>query len=205
MINLREINKFLRIEQGEYLELPRRERRVVRLELNTAEPCQLKLQTGPREQDMRFLANVVGRETVEFVAEGPVTIWPDSDGEVWVWTSEVESSAVVVADAATFTKIATRKARNPELERVALKMQQNMERRFQMLAGDVERMARENEQLRAASKPKPEAKAKEAKPNGDAAGAVREAGGGAPAGDAGKAGGPGKKEGGEADDGDNAS
>lgn len=161
MINLDEITRMVRVMPGEGLELPG-ERRRVRLELNTAEPCQIVLQTGP--DDLRFLVNVCGRETVTFIAEGDVCLWPSSDGEVWWWCPEMETTSVAVPDAETFTKIAERRPRNHELERVAAKMAENANRRMAALEGrfgrEVDALRRENETLKTEVKrgnPKPAA------------------------------------------------
>lgn len=172
MRNLEEIGKFLKLPEGEVIVLDSAKRRVVVLELNTAAPCQLKLQTGA--SDLRFLANVEGRETLRFIADGPVTIHADCDDEVWWWTPEVERTATRV-DAETFTKIATRRARNPEMERVIQKMQANMERRMAAVMGDVQKVVSglqaENARLR---------RDDGAAGDGKAAGMVPDASGGKP-------------------------
>nr|QJB21439.1 MAG: hypothetical protein [Microvirus sp.] len=168
MINLEEVSRFVRCPEGQGLELPG-ERRRVRLEVNTSAPCQIMLQTGP--DDMRFLVNVNGRETVQFIAPGPVTLWPDCDGEVWWWTSEMETTATVIEEPEIFTKIAERKPRNPELERIAAKMQENADRRMAQLMGQVgnvvAELRQENESLKKAKKGKSDGNAA-ATDNGDA-------------------------------------
>lgn len=125
-IRLEEIGKFVLAKPGTGIGLPG-ERRRVRLELNTQGPCQIMFDYG--DDDLRFLATVEGRETVEFIADGPVRLFPDCEGQVWWWTSELESSAIV-SDAPTFTKIAEREARNIELERIVRKASENQERRM---------------------------------------------------------------------------
>jgi len=151
VLNLNEISKFVLVAAGTGLALDSDKRRVVRLELNTSEPCQLRLQTGA--DDIRFLANVEGYQELTFVAPGPVTIWPDCEGEVWWWSPEMESHHVEVPDAETFTRIANRRERNPELERMMAKMQANAERRMAAMMGEVrgvvDEVRAENEQLKA--------------------------------------------------------
>lgn len=125
-LRLEEIGKFVLLEPGKGIALPG-ERRKVRLELNTQFPCQIMFDYGDEDQP-RFLATVEGRETVEFIAEGPVRLYLDSEGQVWWWTSEIERSSVV-SDAPTYTTVAERQARNPDLERIARVMSENARRR----------------------------------------------------------------------------
>ena len=175
MLNLEEIQRMTLVKAGEGLELVGGRRRV-RLELNTAEPCQLVLQTGLK--DMRFLANVHGRETITFIAEGDVTIWPDSEGEVWWFTPEMETTAVVIENPEIYTKIAEQRPRNVELERLMMMAQQNMERRFAHLNAElaherakVEALAAE-ERKRAKRKPTAAPPAASAGGESDPAGAA---------------------------------
>lgn len=152
MIVLDEITKFVLAPDGAGLELPGDKRRTVRLELNTSEPCQLKLMSGAN--DIRFLANVEGRETVTFIADGPVAVFPDCAGEVWWWTPEMETTSVLMPDAEVFTKIAERKPRNVELERMMAIANANAERRMSQLMrevnGVVGELRAENKALKAA-------------------------------------------------------
>ena len=164
MLNLNEVAKFRLVAAGSGLVLDSEKRRVVRLELNTAEPCQIKLQTGAH--DIRFLCNVHGYESVSFIADGPVTVWPDSEGEVWLWSPEVETTHVVVPDAQTFTRIANRPVRNPQLELMMAKMSQNMERRMASMFGELQA---ENETLKAEVKKRGKRKDTSAPPTGEGA------------------------------------
>lgn len=137
MMDLKEVSKFVLAKPGEGLLLENTKRREVRLELNTAAPCQLRIQYS--KNDIRFLANVHGRETVTFIANGSVGIYPDSEDEVWWWTPEMEKTSVLIPDAETFTKIAQRRERNPDLERVARKMAENTDRRMAAMFAEFDR------------------------------------------------------------------
>lgn len=169
MINLKEIEKFRRLPDGGAIALSSDKRREVRLEVNAAEPCQLQLERA--DGSRQFLANVEGRETLLFIAEGRVVVRPTTEGEFWWWSPEVASS-VVAMDQKSFTKIATRRQRNPELERMMRTVQLNAERRMQQVLGDVQTIvaaqAKEIEALKAT-----EAKrGKRAKPSAAAASAA---------------------------------
>lgn len=137
MINLTEVSTYVLAKGNEGLLLEGAKRREVRLELNTAGPCQLRIQYN--QNDIRFLANVHGRETITFIADGNVVVYPDSEDEVWWWTPEMEKTSVVIPDAETFTKLAERRQRNPELERVAKKMAENADRRMSMMFAEFDR------------------------------------------------------------------
>ena len=136
MRNLREIGKLVRWSDNNGIGFTSDKQREVRLLVNASEPCQLMIQFGP--SDMRFLANVDGFEELSFMLPpGDAVVWPDCEGQVWYWTPEMELISTVVPDAETFTKIATRRARNPELERMMAVMQQNTDRRIAAVTADL--------------------------------------------------------------------
>lgn len=89
------------------------------------------------EGDLQFLGRVEGFQTIEFYAAGTVNISLDG-ADVWWSSAEVEPTHVEVIDPVIFTKIANRRHRNPELEEMMFRMQQNMERRLAQQAGEIE-------------------------------------------------------------------
>ena len=93
----------------------------------------------------------------------------------------MELISTVVPDAETFTKIATRRARNPELERMMAVMQQNTDRRIAAVTADLNAKLAAGAAPAAASSASSSASTDEAKPNGKRKGKVDAA----PAGDAG--------------------
>lgn len=136
MRNLKDINKFVLVKPGDGLVLEGGEfPREVRLEVNCDQPCHLAVRVP--DGDSRFLAVVEGRETVVFTIEEPCILWSSCDGELRWWTVELEAASIV-SDAETYTKIAERRTRNPELERVARKMQENAERRMAALMREMD-------------------------------------------------------------------
>lgn len=94
------------------------------------------------DTDDQQLISVVpaGHETVEFHAAGEVRFIavPISGTEVWYQTADIEPTYIEVSDPEIFTRIATRRHRNPELEEMMYRMQENMERRFAMQAHEFE-------------------------------------------------------------------
>lgn len=135
MIDLRDWSKFQRLESGA-LKLPGGRHRMVRLEVNTETDAAFTLNGV-------LLAVACGRDAIVFPvpAEGG-TIRCTSEGEVFVFTKELEEGAAEMVAAESFTKPAVRRERNPELERVMRKMQQNAERRARHAVADMERRLR---------------------------------------------------------------
>lgn len=136
MIDLRDWNKFQRLESGA-LKLAGGRHRMVRLEVNT-------------ETDAAFTLNGVllavasGRDAIVFPvpAEGG-TIRCTSEGDVFVFTKELEEGAAEMVAAESFTKPAVRRERNPEVERIMRKMQENADRRARRAVADMEQRLRE--------------------------------------------------------------
>jgi hypothetical protein len=110
--------------------------RRVRLHVNCAAPTTFYLENadGPR-----LLAAVpAGLETIEFSAAGKFAVFPqEGAGEVHYQTAEGEPTFASVVDPVIFTKLAQRRHRNPELEEMMFRMQQNMERRFAAQANEI--------------------------------------------------------------------
>ena len=172
MKNLKDINKFILAEPGSALSLVDGEfPREVRLEVNAEETVRLAVRSASKPELLRFLTDVRGRDTVVFTLEEPGEVGWTSDGQVWLWTVELEAAAVI-SDAPTYTKIAERKARNPELERIARKMQENADRRMAALMREMDaRFNANNKPEEKADEPAPVVPAKggrkPAKPTGE--------------------------------------
>lgn len=111
--------------------------RRIRLHLNLADQTAFYVENkdGPR-----FLCVAgPGLETVEFSAFGKIAVMAeDASDSVHYQTAEDEPTFAVVVDPVIFTKIANRRHRNPELEEMMFRMNQNMERRLAQQAGEIE-------------------------------------------------------------------
>lgn len=134
VVRIHNVSKWKKLQPGEVLELAGQDERRVRIELNCPAPTRLDLIQSDGKPV--FLAVVQGLETVEFKAGATVQLVATSEDEVWYFTSDGERVAAKNVQAKSFTKIAQRRTRNPELERMMFKMQQNMERRFAMLEAE---------------------------------------------------------------------
>lgn len=135
-IKLKNLDKWRAILDGEVVSLgggSQLDARLIKLEVNAPYETRLYIGTG---DDQRFLAVVDGYDTVEFYEIGEVDI--HADGPFHLYTAEFEQLSVEIPDAESFTTIVERRHRNPELEYIAGKMQQNMERRLAIAARDTE-------------------------------------------------------------------
>lgn len=134
-IKLKNIDKWRTILEGEVVTLAgggqQLDARLIKLECNAPFPTRLYVGTG---DDQRFLALINGFEVVEFYEIGEVDI--HADGAYNLYTAEFERLSVEIPDAESFTTIVERRHRNPELEFIAGKMQQNMERRLAIATRD---------------------------------------------------------------------
>lgn len=95
---------------------------------------------GKDEMDADLLCTIgPGQETVEFYALGDFYVIAEKDaGMVKYQSADLEPTFSEVVDPVIFTKIANRRHRNPELEEVMFRMQENMERRLAQQAGEFE-------------------------------------------------------------------
>lgn len=139
-VRLHSLDRWKTLERGQAImfEKPSNnaERRI-RLHLNLAGQTTFYVET---EEGPRFLAVAgPGQETVEFAVAGTVAVMADeAAGEVQYQTAEGEPTFAVVVDPVIFTRIATRRHRNPELEEMMYRMEMNMQRRLAQQAGEIE-------------------------------------------------------------------
>ena len=96
-----------------------------------------------------------GLETVEFNVAGAFKVYAEKgSGTVHYLATGQEPVATEVPDPVIFTRIATRRQRNPELEEMMYRMQANIERRMASQADELaayyERRLTESENARAA-------------------------------------------------------
>lgn len=85
-----------------------------------------------------FLCTVQGRETVETFVDGRVDLYA-ANGKCYVYTADGDDVSSVVVDPVIYTRIAERKARNPEIEAIERRMFLNTERRIASQMDDMER------------------------------------------------------------------
>lgn len=143
-IKLANISDWERFDADKLLVLPGGpQSRKIRLEVNCGHLTRWDLMI-PGEG--RFhLATVEGFETIEFFYAGEARITAMSarvgidEVDAWFYTADGQVTHSEVPDAVTFTKIAQRRARNPELEYMQFVMNQNIERRLAAQADEFKR------------------------------------------------------------------
>lgn len=140
VVRIHNIGKWSALKPGQILQLAGEHARKIRLEVNCVAPTRVDVIEGGKPT---FLAVVQGYEVIEFVAGGEAHVAFTSDDETWYFTNDGDQIAAERPEAVSFTTIANRRARNPELERMMFKMEQNINRRLNHLAA-------ENEELRKA-------------------------------------------------------
>ncbi|WCK74270.1 hypothetical protein G6L96_025725 (plasmid) [Agrobacterium tumefaciens] len=122
--------------------------RTVRLNLNLEAATSFFIGNDDEE---RFLVTMpAGVDTVEFSVAGTFRVYAEEgSGAVLYQSADLEPTYAEVVDPVIFTKIANRRHRNPELEEMMFRMNQNLERRLQQQAGELqaafERRVREEE------------------------------------------------------------
>lgn len=132
MIRIHNLEKWRRLAVGETLFFVGTEDRNIQVEVNTEGPTAFHVVIGDQPV---FLGVVYGHDTLEFYAGGNVELVPTGEADVWVFSNE-DGGPVQVdgAEETSFTSIASRRARNPELEHMMWKMEQNITRRMMLLA-----------------------------------------------------------------------
>ena len=140
-IKLNSLSRWFDLEPGNAIMFDKssneEDERRIRLNLNLADRTVFYVENsdGPR-----FLAVAgPGLETLEFAVAGAVGVFAEEGaGHVQYQTAELEPTHSEIVDGAIFTKIATRRPRNPELEEMMYRAELNMQRRFAQQAAEME-------------------------------------------------------------------
>lgn len=139
--------------------------RPVRIEVNAEDETKLFCSYG---KERHFLGIFEGYDVVSFEVPGMFEI-SSNGGTCKIWTPEMDTLAVEIPEAVSFTRAMNRAQRNPELELMMQKVTDTMERRIAQVTQDVtlrmsaERRAELDEVRREAA-----AKLREAKAERDA-------------------------------------
>lgn len=140
-----------------------RPRKVV-LEVNTTGRTELVL---TRNGESTFLCIVDGRETVEFYTPGSFAL-ASAGADCWVYTADGEGVTFTSSDAESFAVVREFRERNWELELIAAKMAENMNRRLEAQADE---LSRNFERRMASLQSKPETASAPARPPEPSSGA----------------------------------
>lgn len=135
VIKLHNTDKWELLETGKVLAFKGNVPRLVRVEFNCVAPTRIDLKEAERGT---FLAVVQGHEVIEFTCSGDAELIATSDDEVWFHTDYGDGLAFE-SFAESFTKLANRRVRNPDLELMMFKAEQRINARLAEL--DKERAA----------------------------------------------------------------
>lgn len=155
MIKVGDLTLFTRLLAGEQAQFLNVITRNVRFTVNAPTEAQLMVipltDDGevPDDADAMFLCTIKGLDDIEFFALGPFAL--SSDVDILLKTIDGSPIHTFTPEEATFTRIAERRPRNPEIERLQEMLLKNQERRMGAMYAEVEReryaLARERETL----------------------------------------------------------
>lgn len=137
VIRIHDTARWSRAEAGKRLVLPGDKGRKIRLEVNCPLPTRFDLFEGDK---LTFLAVVQGLEIIEFYTPGDCELIADTEDDWFYATSEGDVVDVFNPEATSFVRLAQRKTRNPALEMMQFKMEQNMERRLARQKLEIEQL-----------------------------------------------------------------
>lgn len=128
--------------------------RSVRVRVNAPEPMALYISQPDYDEEI-FLAYVVGLDELQFEIQGSYSLIARG-GDVWFDTLDGTNPAVEPHEPASFTQIVERRVRNPEMELMERKMQENIERRMAAMIDTVNMtLAAKDAEIEAARNPAP--------------------------------------------------
>lgn len=128
------LENWTELAQGEALAFPGKRPRRVNLAVNSPGETLLYVDYGDGPV---FLARVIGREDIEFAVPGAFDLMADASS-CRVFSVDGDNPSIVIPDAVTFTKIAERRPRNPELEHMQYLMMQNVETRLAQQRAEID-------------------------------------------------------------------
>lgn len=131
------ITKWSRIPSGQAMKFAGDKPRKIVLEVNA--PVASELVYIDHDGSSHFLARVLGRDTVEFYTPGAFGL-AASGSDVWIYTADGDGITFEATDPASFTVVRERRERNYELEVIAAKLSENMNRRMEQQAHELARI-----------------------------------------------------------------
>lgn len=128
MQRLMDVTRWVRLDSGKQVNFNVLRPRSVSLELNC--PQETRIDLIDANGEIHFLALVKGRDKIEFQVLGEFALAVDKD-ECFIYSDDSEAVHLVNDAPETFTRIMQgRRQRNPELEYLAKKMSENLDRQL---------------------------------------------------------------------------
>jgi len=135
VVRIHNVGKWQLLPVGEVLRLQGLQRRKVRVEVNCEAPTRFDVIEGDKGT---FLAVVTGYDILEFSISAQAHVVATSEGEVWYFTNDGDQIGSDMPEAVSFATVMNRETRNPELELMMWKAEQNMKRRLDMQMAEIE-------------------------------------------------------------------
>lgn len=136
------LDRWVRVEAGKVLPFTLSKPRSVTVEVNAPQETAVSL-VDP-DGEVHFLALVKGRDRLEFEVRGAFGLVCDQ-GDVFIYSHDGDAVHSIVEAPESFTRIMTRRQRNPELEAMMATMQANFQRQLDKQAREygslIERVA----------------------------------------------------------------
>lgn len=137
VLRIHNLGKWKVLQPGQMLPLGGEVQRRVRLDVNC--PAPTRFEAVDDENAVTFLGIVQGLETLEFHASPGLIVSATSEDDIWYFTSDGEQIGTEDLDTVSFTTLENRRERNPELERMMQRAQENMLAREAALSDEMER------------------------------------------------------------------
>lgn len=152
MIKIRKFNEWVALKEGDGLKLPSDKMRTVRLELNAPGETNLAVK---QDGKWTYLCTFQGNEILELGWSGDLEL--KADGPIWYYTPERDKRHITVENPVVFTRILNRRKRNPEMEALMYKLQENMQSRMDAQIQEIDRKygERVSQELKRAQKARP--------------------------------------------------
>lgn len=158
MLRMFNLRKWATLSEGSALSYAAARPRVVKFEVNAPSEVMLHIrypdgafQSVPNDNGLGtqvvevippgttfFLATVKGRETLETFVDANFELVGEG-GTCYLYTADGDDVSSVVLDPVIFTRIAERRARNPEIEAIERRMYLNQQARLDQQMADMER------------------------------------------------------------------
>lgn len=145
-----DLDRWQKLNAGQMLSFDLSRPRTVTIEVNA--PQEALVHVSDSDGVVLFVARVLGRDRLEFGVRGPFSLSTDVD-DVFIYTDDSARVHHVNEAPESFTKVMTRRHRNPELEAMMRLMKSNMDRQLAKQAEHYEQLVQRSVATIAAQSP----------------------------------------------------
>lgn len=166
MQRMQQITKWKKLEHGQAQTFADGPERRIRLDVNAPDMVQLWYSDG--DGVTTFLANVIGRDVIEFHSHGGTFSIHADGGELWYYTVDGEVTSVGFPESVSFARVAERRVMSMEAQMIryeALRNREQMQEYMQLELRRMEQSLRKSIEAEKAPAAKPAAEG-DGKPTG---------------------------------------